>query len=69
MSREVCYQQFLPYTSSVSSMIHQLGWQQLETHDRRHNSRLCLPFKINHNLTCIPLSSRNTVKYKILKIS
>ena len=41
-------------TSSVSSMIRQLGWQQLET--RRLNCRLCLLFKIIHNLTCIPFS-------------
>ena len=41
-------------TSSVSSMIHKFGWQQLET--RRHNSRLCFLFKIIHNLTCVQLS-------------
>ena len=42
------------HTSSVSSMIQQLGWQQLDT--RRHDFRLCFLFKIIHNLTCVPLS-------------
>lgn len=45
-------------TSSVSSMISQLGWQQL--HTRRHNSRLCFLFKIIHNLTCVPLGAVTT---------
>ena len=42
------------HTSSVSSMIDQLEWQDLET--RRQNFRLCMLFKIIHNQTCIPLS-------------
>jgi len=41
-------------TSSVSNMIKQLGWQDLET--RRQNFHLSLLFKIIHNQTCIPLT-------------
>jgi len=40
-------------TSSVTNMIHQLGWQQLET--RRQNSRLSFFHKIIHHQTCVSL--------------
>ena len=43
------------HTSSVSSMIDQLEWQDLET--QRQNFRLCMLFKIIHNQACIPLSN------------
>ena len=45
-------------TSSVSSMINELGWQQLQT--RRHNSHFCFLFKILHNLTSVPLGAITT---------
>ena len=35
-------------------MIHQLGWQKLET--CRYISHLSFLFKILYNLTCVPLS-------------
>ena len=42
------------HTSSVSNMIDQLRWQDLETW--RQNFCLSLLFKIIHDQTCIPLS-------------
>ena len=41
------------HTSSVSSMMNHVGWQQLDA--CRDNSPLCLLFKILYNLTCLQL--------------
>ena len=54
LSCKICHKYTYHCTSSVSNMIDQLGWQDLET--QRQNFRLSLLFKITHDQTCIPLS-------------
>jgi len=54
LSCKICHKYTYHCTSSVSNMIDQLGWQDLET--RRQNFRSSLLFKIVHDQTCIPLS-------------
>ena len=40
-------------TTSITSLLHQLGWQTLE--ERRYVARLCLFYKIVNGLVAVPL--------------